>query len=261
MRNLKISNKYALLNCKVYGNGSKNILAFHGFGQDGSIFKILADRYPDTSVFSFDLFFHGESVLAEGESPIATDSWLDLIRSFFKQTDIDQCELVGFSFGAKLALMILEFFPEKINKLVLLAPDGVEEARWYKLATGNWLARQYFHWIVSHPVSYFYGINWLRRLGFISRQIERFAKAEMGDFPGRMRVYKMWVGLRKIKPNLQNVLLALEKHKIPTEIYLGKYDKVITRKRIEKLLKYEKSNLITLNCGHTHLVEQWLKQL
>ena len=43
--------------CRVLGNGGKNVIAFHGFGQDGSAFLPVAIKNPSFTIYSFDLPF------------------------------------------------------------------------------------------------------------------------------------------------------------------------------------------------------------
>ena len=53
------------LTYKKVGVGKKCILAFHGFGLDKDCFDIFfnEDFLNDYTVYSFDLFFHGDSIV------------------------------------------------------------------------------------------------------------------------------------------------------------------------------------------------------
>jgi hypothetical protein len=45
--------------------------------------------------------------------------------------------------------------PEQIEKLVLLAPDGLKVNFWYWLATQTWLGKNSFCFTMKHPGWFF----------------------------------------------------------------------------------------------------------
>ncbi|HEY5824200.1 MAG TPA: hypothetical protein VIT44_07545, partial [Cyclobacteriaceae bacterium] len=63
--------KNATLHYIKSGSGPKSLLLFHGFGQDHRSFDdltiVLAGEY---TLYSFDLFFHGESSWRNDEEPM-----------------------------------------------------------------------------------------------------------------------------------------------------------------------------------------------
>ena len=62
-KDIKIIITNAEFNCKVLGNGAKNIIAFHGFGQDGNSFLPIVSKNPEYTIYSIDLPFHGETII------------------------------------------------------------------------------------------------------------------------------------------------------------------------------------------------------
>ena len=79
-----IENSNGTLYYSKFGNGSKKIILFHGFGQDRMIFKKLIDELSEThTLFSFDLFFHGQSGFEE--KFVTKSDWKEFFDAFLKR--------------------------------------------------------------------------------------------------------------------------------------------------------------------------------
>src|SRR6478736_2698347 len=102
------------------GDGNKVILLFHGFGQDHKAFDSWIEAFEkDYAIFTFDLFFHGNSKWVNQQA-LTKQDWKKIIELFLKQEKVDQFEIAGFSIGAKFVLTTLELFPERTSKVILL---------------------------------------------------------------------------------------------------------------------------------------------
>jgi pimeloyl-ACP methyl ester carboxylesterase len=113
-----------------YGNGPQLWLALHGFAQDGSIFAPLAPYLPeDVCMIALDLPWHGASDWQKNNFSI-TDirEAIDLLLAEKQQVKYG---LIGFSFGARLALALARDEAPRWERLVLLAPDGLPRNDWY----------------------------------------------------------------------------------------------------------------------------------
>src|ERR1700741_765271 len=90
--------KQASLHYSVYGNGSKPIFLFHGFGLNGTIFyeleKVLAEEY---TLYNFDLFFHGKSEWRTLEEPMSEEFWTELVTEFIREKNLPSFSLLGYS--------------------------------------------------------------------------------------------------------------------------------------------------------------------
>lgn len=113
-----------------YGNGPLLWLALHGFAQDGSVFAPLAPYLPkDVCLIALDLPWHGASDWEKDHFSI-TDmrEAIDLLLAEKQQV---KYSLIGFSFGARLALALARDEAPRWEGLVLLAPDGLPRRGWY----------------------------------------------------------------------------------------------------------------------------------
>ncbi|MFM8740043.1 MAG: alpha/beta fold hydrolase, partial [Cytophagales bacterium] len=175
------------------GNGARVLLLFHGFGQHHRAFEswVEALGYQYT-LYSFDLFFHGQSHWHSREALEKTD-WQEIMTLFFKQESITDFELVGFSMGGKFALATLELFPTKVKKITLLAPDGIKTSFWYSLATYPIATRHLFKGMILHPNRMRILTRFLRALRLVDKGLLRFAENQMNTEEKRRRVYYSWV--------------------------------------------------------------------
>jgi pimeloyl-ACP methyl ester carboxylesterase len=250
-----ISNAQSKFFYSTSGTGKKVLLLFHGFGQDHHAFDswkdVLKDEY---TLYSFDLFFHGQSSWANG-NPLEKKDWKEIIDLFLQQEKITEFEIAGFSMGGKFALATLEAFPEKVKKIILLAPDGIKTSFWYSLATYPIAMRALFKSMILHPNRLYRLIKMLRSFGLVDKGLLRFVESQMDSEEKRRRVYFSWVYFRKLKFNLSKIASLLNEQRIPLTLIVGKHDKVIQAKNMEAFLeKVNSKQFEVLEAGHNDLI-------
>jgi pimeloyl-ACP methyl ester carboxylesterase len=113
-----------------YGNGPQLWLALHGFAQDVSVFAPLAPYLPkDVCLIALDLPWHGASDWKKNSFSITDiQEAIELLLAEKQQVTYS---LIGFSFGARLALALAREEAQRWEHLVLLAPDGLPRRGWY----------------------------------------------------------------------------------------------------------------------------------
>jgi pimeloyl-ACP methyl ester carboxylesterase len=233
-------------------------LAFHGFGQTKKNFEQFAHALREQyTVYSFDLFYHGLSFWHEKEEPLQKQFWKDLVNHFLNQHEIERFSLAGYSLGGKFALAILEAFPARIERLILIAPDGIKQNFWYKLATYPSWTRKIFRSMIVRP-QYFYNlVNIFSNLGLLDKGTLKFAKYQMNTRRKRRQVYYAWVVFRLFKFNMKKIADIINRQSIQVEIFIGKYDKMITRTHMKKLTnKLHNYKLLVLETGHNNLINE-----
>jgi pimeloyl-ACP methyl ester carboxylesterase len=241
------------------GKGNKNALAFHGFGQDNSYYmpfeSIFGDEY---TVYSFNLPFHGDDNTSRSGIPATKVILRDFFQDFMNRNGITRFTNIGFSIGAKISLNLLELFPEKIEELILMAPDGLRTNMWYSLGTGSILTRSLFKYFVNHPEYFFRFSDSMSSLGLVHPGIIRFAKSQMNTIEKREKVYYTWMFFRKLHIRKDQIVNLLVKHKIPISVFLGKEDKIILEKHFRFLKGNDRidSNITVLDAGHNDLIKE-----
>lgn len=246
------------------GKGPKPALAFHGFGQDSSYYTCMEPVIgKEYTIFSFDLPFHGDDTTEKTETPIGLQDIRTFFNDFFNTHDIESFMSIGFSIGAKISLAMMALFPERTERILLIAPDGIKANLWYRLATGSTVTRSLFRSFINHPDIYFRLSDALVRWGFVPPGVARFARSQMSSAEKRQKVYFTWMYFRKLRYSKALIVRTLERYKIPLEVYLGNADQIIRPDHFRFLgsnpgINFQLKMLIT---GHNHLIEETAKYL
>jgi pimeloyl-ACP methyl ester carboxylesterase len=184
------------------------------------------------------------------------------MRTFLDEEEINRFSITGFSLGARLAGLTMELFGRYIERLILIAPDGITTNFYYDAATRFSIPRSYFRYIIRHPNSFFRLLWVARLLGIIDEGTGRFVSRQMRSEEDRKRVYTVWMLYRDIRISNENVAGLINRMGIPTKIFTGVLDKIIGRREIMPLVNLlQDAELIELPVGHTRLVEKtayWL---
>ncbi len=240
------------------GYGNRSLLLFPGFGQEHENFKALTDALSTYyTIYSFDLFFHGNSQWNHGELPLKKEMWKEIILRFLRETGIDKFNALGFSMGCKFALATLELFPRNIEYVYLLAPDGIRTSFWYNLATQTLLARKFFKSMILKPGRFYFITSILKTLHLLDKYLLRFTELQMETQEKRERVYYSWVVFRHLNFDMKKIATMINDHGIQLIVIIGKNDKVIPIQNMQFLLRYlPKQHLHILDTGHHGVINR-----
>ena len=247
----------------MVGTGERNLFVFHGFGQDHQAFQSISESLSEYyTLFVFDLYFHGKSEWGYDEKPLEKEEWKETINILLSEYNIKSFSLAGFSMGGKFVLATAEAFPELTESIFLLAPDGIKTSFWYSLATYPILFRKFFKTLINHPEPLAIIIKLLKRANLMDKGLLRFVEYQMNTPDKRERVYYSWVVFRNLTVDLKIIARLVNHHSIPLTLIVGKYDKVITAKNMNRLLKRIKSYRLELvDTGHNGLIRESAKYL
>lgn len=237
------------------GSGDTAVLWFHGFGQNHQAFdKIIESHSEDFTHYAFDLFFHGESIWV-GDGAIDKQYWKELIQLFLDQTGINKFSIVGFSIGCRFAVTLAEQFPDRIQNLIMLAPDGIQFRFWYWFATYPYVCRKLFRHIVTKPASWNRLLSFLEVTRLIDKKLLRFAQRQMDTQRKRDQVYHSWVNFRYLRSTVGGLALLADVYKINITLIAGTRDKVVPARLVQKL-KNQKPILhyYSLDANHNELI-------
>jgi pimeloyl-ACP methyl ester carboxylesterase len=244
------------LHYAIAGTGEKHLLIFHGFGQDMDVFEFLTKSLGRHYTFYvFDLYFHGQSKWTKDETPLEKKEWREMIRLFLSENKIEKFQVAGFSLGGKFALCTLEGFHEHVEKIILIAPDGIKTSFWYSLATYPMVFRKFFKSMIFHPERFLGLARFLNKTNLLDNGLIRFAEYQMNTEEKRMRVYYSWVVFRHLKFDLPALAKKMNDTSIRTVLIVGKYDNVIkpsNMRRFTSMLSNVRFEI--LKSGHTGLI-------
>jgi len=174
-----------------------------------------------------DLPFHGDTQWNDGLNFDTNDLLLIIEKILYennKQPGITiQFALMGYSLGARVALSIYEKIPSQVEKIILLAPDGLKVNFWYWLSTQTRIGNQLFAFTMKHPGWFFGFLKGLNKLKLVNASIFKFVNYYIGDETIR---HARGAGLKTTLPGCKNSGDNLERrsgvlggHRCPSQGY------------------------------------------
>jgi pimeloyl-ACP methyl ester carboxylesterase len=269
LERLNLLYKASRLSYIRFGSGPKPAFCFHGYGEEAGSFSFY-EKYAgrEYTFFAIDLPFHGmtewnegynctiwdiqqitEGILVENNRPLVNGS--------------RQLTLIGYSLGGRVALALYEKKFVQIERLVLLAPDGLKVNFWYWLSTQTWIGNKFFSFTMNHPYWFFWFLKLLNKLKLVNASIFKFVNYYVGDKEARNLLYARWTSLRKIKPHLTRIKSTIRNNKTKVRLVYGKHDRIILSSVGEKFKKgiEEYCTLSVIQSGHQVLHEKHAQEL
>jgi len=234
------------------GNGEKILICFHGYGESAAHFQFLANRLAqEFTIISLDLPFHGET---NWQSGTLDDGKLQtLLEQILQQENLPQSHihLLGFSMGGRLALCLFEKTPMRVERLVLLAPDGLKLNFWYWLSTQTLIGNKCFKFTMSSPGWFLGMLRFGNKIGVINRSIYKFVEYYIHDEQVRNELYSRWTCMKKCKPSLQIIKNEILKNTTTVRLLYGKHDRIILPSPAMRFIEgLSTARISMLDCGH-----------
>ncbi len=262
MENFLLPYKYSLISYYRFGNGPRPGICFHGYGEEAKSFQFLAKYAGNQYTFySVDLPFHGNSLWKEELvfTPSDLRAIIVLLSEQHRFNDpAKKLTLLGFSLGGRMALSLYQTMPGQVEKIMLLAPDGLKMNFWYWLATQTSPGNKIFSFTMRKPGWFFGLLKLLNKLKLVNASIFKFVNYYIGDAGVRNLLYTRWTILRKIKPCLPRIKALIKEHKTPVRLIYGKHDRIILSSVGEKFKHgiEEYCTLTVIHSGHQVLHEK-----
>lgn len=276
-----------------WGKGPRLLLCFHGYGESAPGFSFLEDFLGDAfTILAIDLPFHGQTDWKE--APLTPTTLLTIIDEILAGSPtvapvaagppavtasisgeltpekgapalVESLGwwLMGYSMGGRIALSLLEHAPERIDRLILLAPDGLVVNPWYWLATQTRPGRQLFKWTIYHPGWFFLVLRMGNKLGLVNPSVYKFVANYVDNKEIRSALYTRWTGLRLFKPRLAVIKNIIRTRQLPVQLLYGKFDRIIRVERGEQFRKGIEPwcELTVIPAGHQLLKKDHIQAL
>lgn len=241
------------------GTGPRLLFCFHGYGESAETFSFLAESLEtEFTLIAIDLPLHGRTGW-QGDNlffdPADLLSLMEEISSTLPGRT-GPWTLLGYSMGGRVALYLLQLAPEKIGKLVLLAPDGLRINPWYWLATQTRTGNRLFNFTMRHPAWLFILLRIGNALKCVNPGIYTFTTRYIGNIKVRQNLYARWTILRGFRPKQGPIRNSIRSRNISVRLIYGRYDRIISAKsglRFQKGIG-EHCTLRLLPTGH-HLLQ------
>lgn len=210
-----------------WGSGPKALLAFPGYSNTGILFQPLAPLIAAAyTLYAFDLPHHGQSRWPSGQ-PLLKEDLLLAVKNILSENHHSQCALAAFSLGGRAALSIEELAPELVEKLVLVAPDGLSFNPFYRFVTGTYPGKKLFAHFTEKPGPYLRLLDWLHQKKWVDHSRYHFARYFVQTDTSRHFLKNVWLDLRFLKPDLKKIKSNIQRYQTPACIFMGQYDRVI----------------------------------
>jgi pimeloyl-ACP methyl ester carboxylesterase len=237
--------------------GSSKVIAFHGFDQDGSVFKMFAERFSEYQFIAPDLPFHGISALTHKQQPITAHQVIEIVKLITEERKIDRFSIMAFSIGARFVWPLLDAFNERLDVVTILAPDSLPTRAWYRVATFSKISRWLFRKVMDNKGIIAGATKMTRSLGITDRQTSTYLQKSIETADMRNRIYNTWISLRLLEPDLSALSNMIRKG-AEVQIVLGEKDNLIDSKGVIRILKgIQGVNILLLPCKHHQLLEKY----
>ncbi|MFT3703779.1 MAG: alpha/beta hydrolase [Agriterribacter sp.] len=241
----------------VFGRGEKLLLCLHGFGETADSFEAVANLLSvKYTVIAIDLPLHGQTRWVKNQPFIIED--LKAIVDSIPLLKDRRFSVMGFSMGGRVALQLYQFAPDRIDQLILIAPDGLRINIWYRIATQTGWGNKLFLRVMKKPARFFLFTRILKKCVLINLGVFNYIHRFLTNDIMRMRLYHIWTTMRKIKPDVPFIQSLIQKHTTPVILIYGQYDRVIPFTTGEKFKAKlgDYCTLYVLPTGHRLLHEK-----
>lgn len=243
------------------GRGKQLLLAFHGYNNDAGLFrpfeKEIGARY---TIISVDLPHHGKSNW--GKEELSVQMLQELINHLKRKYLAEKISLLGYSMGGRACLKIVECCSEDIDKVVLMASDGLRFNFFYYFLTRIAAGKRLFKSFIEKPGKYLPLVERLKKWKWIDESRYKFAMQYLHTDEKRQFLHNVWPSMSALIPLTRKVKANIRKKNIALYIYMGKYDRIIPPKLAADFCKgLPNAKLTILEKGHRLTDEECVAEI
>lgn len=259
MTHQRLAYKNSLIHYYTYGSGPNVLFCLHGYGETGSSFEFLESEIGSAyTYYAIDLPFHGSTEWNEQE-PFTADDLLAILRSI--DAEQNKFSMLAYSMGGRAAMHLLQQFPQKISRAVLVAPDGLHVNFWYWLATQTSLGNKLFDVTMNHPKWFFAFLDSAGKVRLLNKSIIKFVHHFLDNEEERVGLYRRWTVMRKFRPDLPAIKKICSEKNIPLHLVFGSYDRIILSKRADVFKGEQNIQVKIIEAGHQLLKDKYASQI
>lgn len=249
----------SVMHYRMFGHGQKLLFCFHGYGKDSLSFEFLENKIGDKyTIVALDTPFHGYTQWRTSKA-LQCQELLEWIHQVCKQKGNSEKKysLMGYSMGGRVALGITEAAPEQVERLLLIAPDGLNKLWWRSIFLDTKVGQKMLRYTIAHPRWIQGAISLAEKFNIIHKSKAEFARYYIDSKEKRQILYSRWMSLRKMNPDPEQIKKQVKVHSIQVKMLFGAFDKIISsRGGLHFLQGIEKfATLKIVDAGHNLLGE------
>ncbi len=259
MQSHYISHNRSTLHYLKFGHGANLLFCFHGYGRESDTFAFLQPLGRQFTIIAIDVPFHGRTDWQDELifDPGHLKNFLFQIRDSLQMHD-KKFHLLGFSMGGRIALHLLQIMPGHVERLLLLAPDGLHFNFWRWFGSNTWLGNTILSYFIHKPGRALWLLDKIVQWGIVSKNMAGFIRYYLQHDEHRIRLYNRYIAMRRFNPSIAKVKHLIIEYKIPVRLLFGSFDNVIPIKGGKNFVKNIESHasLKVINSGH-NLLQSW----
>src|SRR5262245_4256942 len=236
-----------------FGDGPELLLAFHGFGNHGSDFRVFAPAVSGKyRVLSFTLPHHSRESGPETPVSLSPGELGEFIDSVVRKEGATDFSLMGYSLGGKIALQLVGLFPTRIGQVFLFAPDGIRNSLSNAFVTRSIIGRKVYARIIRNPAGLFRLVRYLEKLKVLNPKLAAFVRESLSTPAKPEMVWNVSMCFRDIRPDIHKVQQHINRNGIGVHLFFGRYDRIIPPAVGERFAKglQQQDVLHVVEAGH-----------
>jgi len=117
------------------GTGSKTLILVHGLASNAGFWRyVIPELSKEYRVIAIDLPGYGKS--QKDAYPYSISFYAEQIKRLADELKLKKFTIAGHSMGGQIGIMFSLKYPDRLEKLVLASPAGIEE---FEKGEGDWL--------------------------------------------------------------------------------------------------------------------------
>lgn len=244
-----------------FGTGPDLLFALHGFADRARMFALLEPALArQYTVVAIDWPFHGQTEWPE--TSFSKVHLLEIIQEIARQMGKTRFSLLAYSFGARLAQAMLPELGPQLDRLYLLAPDGVKtKGMTMATRTPMWM-RQVLFRALRRPGWFVTMLGWGHRVRVVPPMIHHFLSNNLTRPERFQRTFGCWMSMDSFYLGRRKMKALLQETGLRTDIYVGTRDQVVTLKNLQHMVEgLPNVRLHLLDEGHRLIGERLVAAL
>lgn len=229
MKSHYITFKNSNIHYRQFGNGAKLLFCFHGYGRESDTFYILERRLGSLfTIVAIDVPFHGRTEWKDEIvlKPKYLQQFLQQIRSSLNKENM-KFSLLGFSMGGRIALHLTQLMAGEVERLILLAPDGLNFNFWRWVASDSWAGNKFMNYTIHNAGWVAWLLGKAEKWNIIHGSLADFLNYYLNDEEYRIKFYHRYISMQKFRPSPGKLKRLIRKYGIPVKMMFGRFDNVI----------------------------------
>jgi pimeloyl-ACP methyl ester carboxylesterase len=208
------------------GVGPRLLLAFHGYGGTGAIFQPFVPPVGDQfTMLAPDLPYHGKTHWSKPS--VSKDDIMTVVRALMMKHDVEKVSLLGYSMGARVCLAIMEEMPDAVDRVVLMAADGLIVEPFYHFVSRTAIGNAIFRAALARPKQLIKLVDTLQKRKLLKPWRHKFIIQHIETERSRAFVQQVWMGMRMVTPDYKKLRQAIVQYHMPITIFMGAHDRII----------------------------------